>query len=300
MMRTPRAHLLQGLVTLFAITGSYAFAAPDSTDGTSKDFPCSVPFELGDAQFRHGDSIIIRQVRGTSEKIMVGGTYSVDGTYTLSSMEEADLAFYSTTSSTNSAPVDPKQKVRIKKGSGSFHLVKTINENGYLHVSFYPGAFGVYFGQENWVLRGSVPIHSLSLAGANQTLLEYLGNPVDPPANLDARYTKEGLVNAVQLAARNAGITVKRVVIDDSEYPFLVGVVCGGSDAVQLKAQIKKMDGYEYGGAVGNDTNADGSDTCNTFSMIPYQAHPKQAVQFIAHRLMLRQQVFYNKLVNQH
>jgi hypothetical protein len=301
-MRTPPAHLLQCLLTLFAITAPCAFAAPDASDGTSTDLPFLVPFELGDTQFPPGDSIVIRQVRGTSEKIMVGGTYSVDGAYTLSSMDEAELAFYATTTSnsSNTTPVDQKQKMRIKKGSGSFHLVKTIHEDGYLHVSLYPGAFGVYFGQGNWVLRSKVPVHSVSLAGPNQALLEYLGNPVYPPANLDARYTKEGLVNAVQVAARKAGITVKRIVIDDSEYPFLVGVVCGGADAVKLKAQIKKMDGYGYSGAVGNDSNSDGSDTCNAFSITPYQAHPREAAQTIDHRLLLRQQVYYDKLINQH
>ena len=172
-----------------------------------------------------------------------------------------------------------------------------MKDDGYLHVSFYPGAFGVYFGQGNWVLRSKVPVHSVSLSGPNQALLEYLGNPVDPPANLDARYTKDGLVNAVQLAARNAGITVKRVVIDDSEYPFLVGVVCGGADAAKLKAQIKKMEGYAYGGSVGNDTNSDGSDTCNAFSLIPYKAYPAEAMQSIEHRLLLREQIFHNKLI---
>ena len=33
-------------------------------------------------------------------------------------------------------------------------------------------------------------------SGPNQILLEYLGNPVEPPANMDARYTKEGLIIA--------------------------------------------------------------------------------------------------------
>jgi hypothetical protein len=299
MMRTPPAHISQFLVALFTLTASCATAHAGDTDGTSSDLPYVVPFELGDAQFPPGDSITIGQVRGTSAKIMVGGTYSVDGTYTLGSRDEAQLAFYASTSSTNSTPVDQKQKVQVQKGSGSFHLVKTMNEDGYLHVSFYPGAFGVYFGQGNWVHRSKVPIQSVSLTGPNQTLLEYLGNAVDPPTNLDARYSRQGLINAVQLAARNAGITVKSVVIDDSEYPFLVGVFCAGADAVKLKAQIKLMDGYDYGGAVGNDSNADGSDTCNTFSIVPHQAHPKEAMQAIAHRLLLRQQVFYNKLVSQ-
>jgi hypothetical protein len=299
MMTTPRAHLLAILIASFAIPSSRPLAAAETKDEITRDFPYAVPFELGDSQLPPGDSIVIRQVRGTREKFMVGGTYSVDGTYTLSSMDEAELAFYSTSKSTNATPVDAKQKMRIKKGSGSFHLIKTIHEDGNLHVSFYPGAFGVYFGQGDSVLRSGVPVRSVSLAGPNQALLEYLGNPVEAPANLDARYSKEGLVKAVQLAAANAGITVKSVAVEDSEYPFLVGVFCGGADAVKLKAQIKTMDGYRYSGAVGNDSNSDGSDTCNAFSMVPYQAYPKEAIQTIDHRLLLRQQIFYNRLMCQ-
>ena len=96
------------------------------------------------------------------------------------------------------------------------------------------------------------------------------------PASLDARYTGEGLINAVQLAARDSGITVKKLLIDNSEYPFLIGVICAGSDFAKLKAQIKKMDGYEYAGSVGNDRNSNGSDTCNTFSIVPYRLTPRK------------------------
>ncbi len=118
---------------------------------------------------------------------------------------------------------------------------------------------------------------------------EYLGNPVEPSANLDARYTKEGLIHAIQLAARNAGIALKKVAIDDSEYPFLVGVIYQGPDFQKLKNQIKKMDGYKYNGETG-------SDTCNAFNIVPYEAYPSETSQCIHHRLMLRQLVFYEKL----
>jgi len=260
---------------------------------------------MGDAEFAPGDKITIQQVRGTSDTIATGGTYSVEGTYTLGSRDEADLAFFTTTiSDSGPTPIDPKQHIRIKKGTGSFHLVKTLSADGYLHLSFYPVPSGsdfggVYFGQGNRVLRdkrfsrldppgngGSPPV---SLSGPNQALLEYLGNPVEPLANLDARYTKDGLINAIQLAAQNAGIVLKKVAIDDSEYPFLVGVIYQGPDFPKLKDQIKKMDGYGYNGGTG-------SDTCNAFNIVPYEAYPREVSQRIHHRLMLRQQVFYDKL----
>ena len=299
---TPHARFC---TALFALTMSCAPTVNAATDGTSGNLPHAVRYELGDAEFAPGDKITIQQVRGTSETIATGGTYCVEGTYTLGSRAEATLAFY-TTSISDSGPtlVDPKQLVRIKRGTGTFHLVQALSDDGYLHVSFYPvssgsGFGGVYFGQGNRVLRnkgfshldhpgngGSPPV---SLSGPNQVLLEYLGNPVEPSANLDPRYTKGGLINAIQLAGRNAGVALKKVAIDDSEYPFLVGVICEESDFPKLKDQIKKIDGYAYNGGTG-------SHTCYAFSIIPYKVYPPEAGQRIHHRLMLRTQVFYDKL----
>jgi len=267
------------------------------------DLPHAVQFELGKSEFAPGDGITILQMRGTSEVIKVGETYSVDGTYELASHDGADLAFYATTiGASGPTPVDPQQHIKVKKGSGSFHLVKTMGQDGYLHVSFYPlesgsGFGGVYFGQRDRVLHAwSHSGSAVSLSGPNQALLEYLGNPVAPPVNMDVRYTKEGLTNAIQTAARNAGITVKKMAVDDSEFPFITGVFCAGSDATKLKEQIKKLDGYEYSGSVGNDANRDGSDTCNVFSLVPYKAYPEGTFEQIYHRLGLRQQVFYDQI----
>src|SRR3989442_6212077 len=137
---------------------SFAIAGKAAIGGDSAELPHAVRYELGDAEFAPGDNITIQQVRGTSDTISTGGTYSVEGTYTLCSRDEATLAFYTTTIS-DSGPtlVDPKQHVLIKKGTGSFHLFKTLSDDGYLHVSFYPvpsgsGFGGVYFGQGNRVL----------------------------------------------------------------------------------------------------------------------------------------------------
>ncbi|MDB6122681.1 MAG: hypothetical protein JWQ71_1674 [Pedosphaera sp.] len=303
-MKISSALRFRFFTALLTLTMTCGFAVADGTDVSSLH---AVRFELGDVQFAPGDSITIQQVSGTSDTIAVGGTYSVDGTYTLVSQDEADLALHATVNSAMRTAIDSKQHVHIKKGTGSFHLVKTLQEDGYLHVSFYPvpsgSAFGgLYFGQGNRVLHHkgfSHPDHTAtgsssekpeSGSGPNQALLAYLGEPVQPPANMDAKYTKKGLLDAIQLAARNAGITTKKVVIDDSEYPFLVGVICKDSDSAKLKDQLKKLEGYEYNGSVG-------SDTCNAFSLVPYKAHPQEAAQSIDHRLLLRQQVFLNKLI---
>ena len=158
-MKTHRSHLRQLYATVITIILSCASGGRAATEETSGNLPHAVRFELGDTEFAHGDNITIKQVRGTSETITPGGTYCVEGTYTLASRDQADLAFFSTTiAHSGPSPIDPKQHVRIKKGTGSFRLVKTLNEDGYLHLSFYPvpsgGDFGgVYFGQGNRVFR---------------------------------------------------------------------------------------------------------------------------------------------------
>lgn len=188
-----------------------------------------------------------------------------------------------------------------------------MRKEGDLHVSFYPvpggSCFGgIYFGQGQWVLRhkgwsyrdpesrspdytttGATKSGPVSLTGPNQTLLEYLGDPVAPPADMNPAYSKDGLIKAVQTAARNAGITVKRVEIDDSEFPFLIGVICKEGDWEKLKAQFRKMDGYEYNGAVGSQTH-------NAFNLVPYRVCPSGAFERVSHRTGLRMQVLYDKI----
>src|SRR5439155_3268264 len=182
-----RASRARFCTVLCTITLSCAIACDAAIGETSAELPRAVRYELGHAEFAPGDKITIQQVRGTSDTIATGGTYSVEGTYTLGSRDEADLAFFTTTlSDSGPTPIEPRQHVRIKKGTGSFHLVKTLSADGYLHVSFYSvpsgGDFGgVYFGQGNRVLgnkrfsrldhpgNGASP--PVSLSGPNQPLL---------------------------------------------------------------------------------------------------------------------------------
>src|ERR1017187_6473181 len=179
-----------------------ALGASAATNSAAADFSYAVPFELGEGGFFPGDSITIQRVTGTSPTIRTGETYCVEGTYTLASKEKAHLALYATALSKGPTPTDPSQKMRIEKGSGTFRLVKTMREEGYLHISFYPvsagGSFGgIYFGQGEWVnhdkgwshldthaqSQDHVPTVSstagpVSLSGPNQALLEYLRDPV--------------------------------------------------------------------------------------------------------------------------
>jgi len=308
-MKTKFAILV--LLTSLGVTSLVAQEAdPNTADGGTTGF------KIGQASFPLGDSIEITSVERSSDKLVVKGHYR------LVSADQALLALYTTTPTAVSVATDPKQLLKIFKGKGSFKLIDPNLVPGWNHVSMYsiPGGSpfaGVYFGNEEEAAAESkmdlgyyraptTPTSSTaneidqhggagSLSAPNRILLEYLGDPVEPPLNMDVRYTTGGLSNAVQVAARNAGITVKNMGIEDSEFPFIIGVICQGSDVVKLKSQFKKMDGYTYNGAIGNDTNSDGSDTCNVFSIVPYKAYPLEASQQIYRRLWLRQQVFFGR-----
>jgi hypothetical protein len=328
-MIIPHSHLPQCLAPVLALNMKTRLAIlilfmslgvtslfADETNTNAVTDP-GIGFSIGQSAFPRGDFIEITSVERSQDRVVVKGHYK------LVSADSARLALFTTTSTAIAVPTDRKQLMRISKGMGDFELTHPNLVPGLNHVTMYsiPGGkpfAGVYFGNKEEAAEESKldldyyadetttepaksdEIHQrgnrASVSGPNQALLDYLGNPVVPPANMDVRYTKEGLSNAVQLAARNAGITLKKIAIDDSEYPFLVGVICGGSDFPKLKSQIKKMDGYEYSGSVGNDINSDGSKTCNAFSIVPYWVHPRKAMQQIEHRLMLRYQVFYAKL----
>src|ERR1051325_4281115 len=103
---------------LFALALASAAQADPATD-PARDCPRTVQFELGDTQFEPGDSITIREVRGSSDLIQTGGTYCVTGAYTLASQDEADLSFFATTTNatSSSSPISPEQTVRVTKGT---------------------------------------------------------------------------------------------------------------------------------------------------------------------------------------
>jgi len=309
-MRKNHSHTLGtfGLLT----TLLFALARVALADNTAQEFPYALPYELGDWEFAPGDKIMIEELRGTGQTITTGQTYCVTGSYTLASKDHADLSFFATTKNPNPTPIDPKQTVRIKKGSGSFRLIKTMNEDGYLHVSFYSGSSfgGVYFGQGEWVLHdkhfsllqdavrsresaasdtGSTSQKEVSVNGPNRTLFDYLGNPVEPPANMEPAYTKDALTKAIQSAAQTAGVALKRLEIDDSEFPFLVGVICEAGQADKLKEQIRKLTDYAYAGGVGGETSY-------AMNIVPHRAFPPHAAQRIYRRMLLREAVLLDKI----
>jgi hypothetical protein len=307
------------LVTVAVLSmPGWAWQTEAADEAAVEVFPYQVRVESGDAEFLPGDSIAIEEVRGTSDVISTGQTYRVTGTYNLASRDEAMLAFYVTaTSGSGYSQVEPSQIVRVTKGTGSFVLTKRMNESGYPHLSFYPvghgSSFGgVYFGQGDRVLRnkgwsygatastssqGTTPAGSGEtktassghVADANRALLDYLGEPVEPPADLAPAYTKEAMIQAIQAAASEAGVTLKRVEVEDSEFPLLLGVSHEG-DFEKMKANLKKTGIYDYPGSVGSHES-------NVFTIVPYRTFPHGMAERINHRLMLREQVFYDRFV---
>jgi len=157
-------------------------------------------------------------------------------------------------------------------------------------------------------LRGEVGVLRAQLAGAklpaarpdpaalssspanNQVMLDYLGNPTPPPPNLSAAYTREGLIDALQNAAQAANIVLKKIEIDDSEFPFLIGVeVRAGNDIQKIQDQIKTMGEYNYSGGISGGRFFVGNIT-------PFNQYPAATRHDILNRLGLREAMFYDKV----
>jgi len=89
------------------------------------------------AQFEPGDSITVSRVTGSRERIEAGGTYTIEGEYTLGSVGSAILGL--------SVPYRggqlPWTNMLVLRGSGNFALtlnVPPIETFHSLHIAFYP------------------------------------------------------------------------------------------------------------------------------------------------------------------
>lgn len=97
-------------------------------------------------------------------------------------------------------------------------------------------------------------------AGANGALFAYLGNPVPPPVNLNPRYLPESLVATFRQLSDNAGLKVRQLTVDTSEYPFLVyGSLEGAHDLVEIQKGLEKLPGYAYSGSSSGRGSYDGN-----------------------------------------
>src|SRR5262249_35556192 len=214
-------------LTALAITVTSALCcglAAAHAGAEATEFPNAIQPELGATEFAPGDQITITSFRGDRPHLEVGGSFLLEGTYTLASAEEADLAWFSTSRGpSGGGPISHEQHVKVSKGSGTFHLKKTLAQDGWLHISFYVNGQphgGIYFGEkgfENTVLRqkgwsdfsrgpaakapepGTASTDNGPLRVSepgNLAIMAYLGNPVAAPGNLDAKYTPTNLLAA--------------------------------------------------------------------------------------------------------
>jgi len=139
-------------------------------------------------------------------------------------------------------------------------------------------------------LRSAQRASTPDVAASSTALLAYLGEAVAPPATIEPAYTKEGLRNALEQAAQLAGVPLKKLEIETSEFPFLAGVVCETqADFEKLKSQLKGMPNYEYAGGTGSEGSC-------AFNMTPHRSFPSDAGQRIARRTILRTQMFFDQL----
>ncbi|HUG70795.1 MAG TPA: hypothetical protein VMM76_23805 [Pirellulaceae bacterium] len=117
---------------------------------------------IGESQFFNADHIKIRSVESSGSGFEIGATITVKGTYTLNSVDTADLWFYSTTTlkpeeNRRPTPIQDSQKAKARKGEHEFVLSKVIGDDGHPHLTFYDPKTGkpfggVYFGDRSNVL----------------------------------------------------------------------------------------------------------------------------------------------------
>lgn len=130
-------------------------------------FPYPIEIHLDSPELPAGDVIVITSMKGDRPHLEVGGTYLVHGKYVLASTDEAILGVSITHQTERQAwigvppggeparrdPVDPAQRLRIRRGEGTFTLAIPMRYEGRFHVSFYPKSHGealggVYFAEK--------------------------------------------------------------------------------------------------------------------------------------------------------
>jgi len=107
---------------------------------------------IGQAWFPKGDSIEITSVERSTNRMVVKGHYN------LVSTDEAELAFYITTSTNMRVPEDSQQRMQISKGRGDFELIHSHLVPGLPHVSMYADGepiAALYFGTKAEALEES-------------------------------------------------------------------------------------------------------------------------------------------------
>jgi hypothetical protein len=275
-------------------------------------FPYKIPVALGANEFAPGDNIVIASLRGDRPHLEIGGRYLLEGTYTLASLDSANLSWSITTRGPSGpTPTQASANAAVRSGKGEFRLSKTFENDGWPHVSFYSGHSqgGVYFGEsgaEKTVLRQKAwsdftdpqaatnrGSNMLSVSG-NAAIIAYLGDPVPLPLNLETRYAAAGMKAEFTKLVEVAGRKVQKLAVDASEFPCLVyGTVAGADNLQRVQEALGATPGYAYGGSVvgrmGNDT------TYFAFNLTPEDRYHRAQVEAVHRRLMIRLQMLAEK-----
>lgn len=115
---------VSALMVVMVFLGMTQAQSPDSAASS---------FQLGQAVFRTGDLISIQSVERNEQGLTVSGEYE------LVTQAKAMLFLSVTQTEKNPGvlPADPRQKLEIQKGRGSFKLVQPNPPEGLPHVTFY-------------------------------------------------------------------------------------------------------------------------------------------------------------------
>ena len=301
-------------ITQLLVVAALCLAPPGllyaQTAGADAEFPYLILVDQGATEFDTGDTIVITTLRGKRQHLEPGGRYRIEGTYTLASAPSADLCWFTTSRGPSGpTPIYPDEHTVISSGSGNFSLIKTLSDDGWSHLSFYVDQSshgGVYFGEQGvpqTVLRGkgwsdfasharpsrvTPNTRAIISEPGNAAIMSYLGQPVAPPDNLDTKYTPTNLLAAFTAISQKAGWPIKRLAIDDSEFPFLLYGVLSGSH-ILVEKDLRTISGYEYGGSVRGSTS-DGS-TYFSLNLIPRSQYAPDQATACNRRLMIRLQM---------
>ncbi len=310
-LRTTRNLALAGVLSL--CIPRVGLFAQEPQDALETDYPNLIHVELGAREFAPGDGIVITSLRGNRRHLEPGGSYVLEGSYTLSSAARANLAWFATSPSPAAGqPVTREEDVEVARGSGRFRLKKTLKSPGWLHVSFYVKGRphgGIYFGEkgfEGTVLRkkdwsdfaaGSVAEKSaarLVSEPANLAILAYLGHPVPAPPHLDSKYDPTNLRTTFFDLGKQADWEVRSLRVDDSEFPYLLyGVLGGKHDFREIQDALRKIKDYTYAGSVVGTTGK--GSTYFSLNIIPYEVYPARQAGTCDRRLMVRLQMLADR-----
>jgi hypothetical protein len=101
-------------------------------------FDAPVPVEIGETHLHDGDSLVIKEVRGTSPSLAINGMYEVRGEYTLASADEAEISFTVRARNKGEGCTNGTgHHLWVKRGSGTFQVSTRIAYDGDPSISFF-------------------------------------------------------------------------------------------------------------------------------------------------------------------